>query len=196
MLALVHATRKLPHYFQDHTVSVLTEYPLKSLLKRSDFTGRIAKWRTRLGSFDIRYKPRNAVKGQVLADFVAEFSPKNDTKMVCHMENRSRRVFMDGASSTVRANARIVIITSEGIRLEHSFKLGFKTSNNEAKYEAPIAGLKTAFDLGARDMEVYLDSRLVVNQVQGSFKARDSRMKEYLKVVKLIMAKFSMTSVT
>ena len=103
---------------------------------------------------------------------------------------------MDGASSTVRANARIVIITSEGIRLEHSFKLGFKTSNNEAKYEAPIAGLKTAFDLGARDMEVYLDSRLVVNQVQGSFKARDSRMKEYLKVVKLIMAKFSMTSVT
>ena len=45
-------------------------------------------------------------------------------------------------------------------------------------------------------MEVYLDSRLVVNQVQGSFEVRDSRMKEYLKVVKLIMAKFSMTSVT
>lgn len=56
------------------------------------------------------------------------------------------------------ANANIVIITSEGIRLEHSFKLGFKTSNNEAEYEAPIVGLKTAFDLGARDMEVYLDS--------------------------------------
>ena len=56
---------------------------------------------------------------------------------------------MDGASSAVGANARIVIITSEGIRLEHSFKLGFKTSNNEAEYEAPIAGLKTAFDLGA-----------------------------------------------
>ena len=130
------------------------------------------------------------------SDFVAEFSPKNDTKMVCHMENRSRRVFMDGASSVVGANARIVIITSEGIRLEHSFKLGFKTSNNEAEYEAPIVGLKTAFDLGARDMEVYLDSRLVVNQVQGSFEARDSRMKEYLKVVKLIMAKFSMMSVT
>ena len=103
---------------------------------------------------------------------------------------------MDGASSVVGANARIVIITSEGIRLEHSFKLGFKTSNNEAEYEAPIVGLKTAFDLGARDMEVYLDSRLVVNQVQGSFEARDSRMKEYLKVVKLIMAKFSMMSVT
>ena len=48
--------------------------------------GRIAKWGTQLGSFDIRYRPRNAVKGQVLADFVAEFSPKNNTEMVCHME--------------------------------------------------------------------------------------------------------------
>ena len=46
VLALVHATRKLPHYFQAHTVYVLTEYPLQSLLKRFDFTGRIAKWGT------------------------------------------------------------------------------------------------------------------------------------------------------
>ena len=59
VLALVHATRKLPHYFQAHTVYVLTEYLLQSLLKRSDFMGRIAKWGTRLGSFDIRYRPRN-----------------------------------------------------------------------------------------------------------------------------------------
>ena len=83
VLALVHATKKLPQYFQAHTVFVLTEYPLQSLLKRSDFTGMIAKWGTQLGSFDIRYKPWNVVKGQVLADFVAEFSPKNDMEIVC-----------------------------------------------------------------------------------------------------------------
>ena len=53
VLALVHATRTLLHYFQAYTVFVLIEYPLQSLLKRSDFTGRIAKWGTRLGSFDI-----------------------------------------------------------------------------------------------------------------------------------------------
>ena len=103
---------------------------------------------------------------------------------------------MDGASSTIGAGAKIVLITPKGIRLEHSFKLGFKASNNEAEYEALIAGLKIAFDLGARNVEVYSDSQLVVNQVQGSFEARDSRMKEYLKVAKQIMAKFSMTSVT
>ena len=126
VLALLHATRKLPHYFQAHTIFVLTEYPLQSLLKRSDFMGRIAKWGTRLGSFDIRYKPRSLVKGQVLADFVAEFSPKNNGKMVCHVENRPWRVFVDGASSAIGAGAGIVIITPEGIRLEHSFRLGLK----------------------------------------------------------------------
>ena len=72
---------------------------------------------------------------------------------------------MDGASSAMGAGARIVIITLEGIRLEHSFRLGFKASNNEAEYEALIVGLKTTLDLGARNVEVYLDSRLVVNQV-------------------------------
>lgn len=77
-LALVHATRKLPHYYQAYTVYVLTKHPLQSLLKRSDFTGRIAKWGTRLGSFDIRYRPKSSVKGQVWADFVAEFTPWGD----------------------------------------------------------------------------------------------------------------------
>ena len=63
VLALVNATRKLPHYFQAHTVYVLIEYPLQSLLKRSDFTSRIAKWGTRFRSVDIRYRPRSSVKG-------------------------------------------------------------------------------------------------------------------------------------
>ena len=149
VLALVHAIRKLPQYFQAHTVFVLTEYPLQSLLKRSNFTGRIAQWGTQLGSFDIRYRLRNAVKGQVLADFVAEFSPQNDMEMVCHVENRSWRVFVDGASSALGASSGIVIITPEGIKMEHSFRLGFKASNNEAEYEALIVRLKTALDLGA-----------------------------------------------
>ena len=86
---------------------------------------------------------------------------------------------MDGALSAMGASAEIVIITLKGIRLEHSFRLGFKASNNKVEYEALIAGLKTTFNLGTRNVEVYSDSRLVVNQVQGSFEVRDSRMKEY-----------------
>ena len=73
ILAVVHAKCKLLHYFQSHTVVVLTQLPLKSLLWSADYTGRIAKWGTILGAFDIKYMPRTSVKGQVLADLVVEF---------------------------------------------------------------------------------------------------------------------------
>ena len=73
ILAVVHATHKLPHYFQSHTVVILTQLPLKSLLRSANYTGRIAKWNTILGVFDIKYMPRTSVKGQVLATLVAKF---------------------------------------------------------------------------------------------------------------------------
>ena len=53
---------------------VLTQFPLKTILRNADYTGRIAKWGTILGAFDIKYMPRTSVKGQVLADLVAEFT--------------------------------------------------------------------------------------------------------------------------
>ena len=74
ILAVVHATRKLPHYFQAHTVVVLTQLPLKSILQSADYTRKVAKWGTILGTFDIKYMPRTSIKGQVLVDLVAEFA--------------------------------------------------------------------------------------------------------------------------
>ena len=79
---MVHATRKLPHYFQSQTVVVLTQLPLKSLLRSADYTGRIAKWAIILGAFDIKYMPRTLVKGQVVADLVAEFAEISTEKRV------------------------------------------------------------------------------------------------------------------
>ena len=85
--------------------------------------------------------------------------------MVCPVEVIPWKVFVNGASNALGTKAGIVVITPEGIKLEHSFRLGFKASNNEAEYEALLAGLRVILDLGAKEVEVYLDSRLVVNQV-------------------------------
>ena len=73
ILVVVHATRKLPHYFQAYIVVILTQLPLRTLLRSTDYTRRIAKWGTTLGAFDIKYMLRTSVKGQVLANLVAEF---------------------------------------------------------------------------------------------------------------------------
>ena len=109
----------------------------------------------------MRYKPRSAVKGQVLADLVAEFSLKGE--MVCQVEHRPWKVHVDGASNAKGAGAEVVIITPEGILLEHSFRMGFNAFNNEAEYEALLAGLRVVSRLEARDVEIYFDSRLIVN---------------------------------
>ena len=74
ILAVVLGTRKLPHYFQTHTIVILTQLPLKTILQSADYTGKIAKWGTILGVFDIKYIPHTSIKGQVLADLVAEFT--------------------------------------------------------------------------------------------------------------------------
>ena len=63
ILVVVHGTHKLPHYFQSHTVVVLTQLPLRSLLRSASYTRRIAKWGMILGAFDIKYMSRAFVKG-------------------------------------------------------------------------------------------------------------------------------------
>ena len=63
ILAVVHATRKLLHYFQAHTMVVLTQLPLKFILRTADYTGRIVIWSTILGAFDIKYTPQTSIKG-------------------------------------------------------------------------------------------------------------------------------------
>ena len=75
ILELVTTSRKLQAYFQAHTVEVPTEYPMKQILHKPETSGRLMKWAIELSEFDIRYKPREVVKGQVLADFIIEFTP-------------------------------------------------------------------------------------------------------------------------
>ena len=91
ILAVVHAIRKLPYYFQSHTVVVLTQLLLRSLLQSVDYTRRIAKWDMILGVCDIKYMPCNSIKGQVLADLVAEFTESS-------LEKEVKTHCMDGKS--------------------------------------------------------------------------------------------------
>ena len=154
ILVVVHATRKLPHYFQLHTVVVLTQLPLRSLLQSADYTGRIAKWGTILRVFDIKYMPRTSVKGQALADLVAEFveSPVEEkvkkqnmdeklVGMVSLQEPLPWRVHVDGAVNQRGFGVGLVIISPEKIIIEKSLRFGFSATNNEADYEALLVGI-------------------------------------------------------
>ena len=77
ILALVTTARRLRPYFQAHTIEIPTKHPMKQILHKPETSGSLIKWAIELSEFDIRYKPRTAVKGQVLADFIMEFTPSN-----------------------------------------------------------------------------------------------------------------------
>ncbi|KAK2998990.1 hypothetical protein RJ639_024408 [Escallonia herrerae] len=70
--ALLNAARKLRPYFQSHTITVLTDKPLRRILHKPDLSGRLVPWSVELGEFDIYYRPRPSIKGQALADFIVE----------------------------------------------------------------------------------------------------------------------------
>ncbi|KAI3798457.1 hypothetical protein L1987_33734 [Smallanthus sonchifolius] len=72
VLSLVHASRRLRRYFQAHNIEVQTEHPIQQILRRPEISGRLAKWAIELGAFELKYKPRSAMKGQVVADFLVE----------------------------------------------------------------------------------------------------------------------------
>jgi hypothetical protein len=66
--------RKLQHYFESHPVIVVTSFPIGEVIQNRDATGRIAKWALELMGEGITYAPRAAIKSQVLADFIMEWT--------------------------------------------------------------------------------------------------------------------------
>ena len=76
--ALVTVARKLKPYFQTHTVIVLTNKPLRWVMSNPKAIGRLALWAIEFSEFDIQYHPRTAIKGQVVANFIANFTNGED----------------------------------------------------------------------------------------------------------------------
>lgn len=84
--AVVLARRKLRHYFEAHPVTVVSSFPLGEIIQNREVSGRIAKWSVELMGETLTYAPRKAIKSQVLADFVAEWT---DTQLLPHKSRQT-----------------------------------------------------------------------------------------------------------
>ncbi|XP_014499228.1 uncharacterized protein LOC106760287 [Vigna radiata var. radiata] len=153
VLALVIATRRLRPYLQGNQVIVRTNYPISKILRKPDLAGRMIGWSIELSEFDLRYEPRGSIKGQHLADFVAE---------------------LPGRSSYC-----------------HSW-----ASNNQAEYEALIAGLELARDLGVKVLCCKTDSQLVAGHMNGTFQIKDDQLLKYFHRAKQLVAHFDSIEVS
>ena len=179
--ALVMAARKLKPYFQAHTVIVLTDKPLRRAMSSPKAAGRLALWAIELSEFDIQYRPRTAIKGQIVADFIAEFT-SDEGEEVDEVPQWS--IHTDGSSNRQAGRAGIILLSPEGDTVECMVRLDFLTTNNEAEYEALVAGLDLAKVAGAESVIIYCDSQVVTNQVNGDYECKNERMQRYLDQVR------------
>ncbi|KAK1587809.1 hypothetical protein Q3G72_017034 [Acer saccharum] len=145
-LALITAARKLRLYFQEHAIEVYTDCPLKLILQKPELSGRLTKWAVELSEFDIRYTLKAAIKRQVVSDFIAEFTePDTEVRRMMESKQVSRfrwKLHVDRSSNTHGSGAGIVITTPEGDAVECAMRFDFKATNNQAEYEALLAGLR------------------------------------------------------
>ena len=175
ILAVVRGTRKLPHYFQAHTIVVLIQLPLKAVLQSADYTGRIAKWGIVLRAFDIKYMPRTSVKGQILIDLVAEFAEPTLEEMSTtqNMDGKSVgtislqeppvwKIYVNGTANQKGSGVGLVLISLEKLTIEKSLRLRFSAMNNKAEYEALLEGIFMVRKMEGKAIKVFSDSRLVI----------------------------------
>ncbi|XP_030959078.1 uncharacterized protein LOC115981029 [Quercus lobata] len=179
--ALVTAACKLKPYFQAHTVIILIEKPLRRAMSRPEAAGRLALWAIELSEFDIQYRPRTAIMGQIGLDFIAEFT-SDEGKGAEEFPQWS--IHTDGSSNRQAEGAGIILLSPEGDMVECMVNLDFPTTNNEVEYEALLAGLDLARVAGALSVVIYCDSQVVTNQVNGDYECKNERIKRYLDQVR------------
>ncbi|GJX89314.1 reverse transcriptase domain-containing protein [Tanacetum coccineum] len=123
----------------------------------------------------------HAVKGQILADFLIE---KPETDAVLPQSEVKLQdpwiLFTDGSSCVDGSGAGLILTNPEGMEFTYALRFEFSATNNEAEYEALIAGLRIAARMGVRNLEANVDSRLVANHVLGEYVAKEDNMIQYL----------------
>ncbi|GAV74616.1 hypothetical protein CFOL_v3_18096 [Cephalotus follicularis] len=141
-------------YFQAHTIKVLTDKPLKQVMAKPDTSDRLIKWSVELGEYDVKFEARPVIKSQVLAYFVGDNTPTE------HMEEdpfeNERGIWkysVDGSSCITSSGAGLVLASPDGWTLECALRFKFKATNNEAEWEALIAGLTIAKHLDVQKIE-------------------------------------------
>jgi ribonuclease HI len=186
--AVVMSTRKLRHYFKAHKVTVLTDQPLNDLFINKEASSRIAKWETKLSEHTIDFGKRPAIKLQVLADFVVDWtSPSNiagDEELVPILEIRC-----NGAWGHKGAGVAAIVTSPAGVKLRYAARLDYsdpsdRCTNNTTEYEALLLGLRKVQALGASNFLVKCDTEVIKDHVEKESEAKEPELVKYLSEVR------------
>ncbi|GJT50087.1 reverse transcriptase domain-containing protein [Tanacetum coccineum] len=192
VLSLVFSAKRLRRYFQAYPIAVITDQPIKQIISRPDVAGRLQKWSVMLGEQNITFWPRTSMKGQILTDFLIEKLDKSPSNtLVVETPQEPWTVFTDESSCVDGSDAGLILTSPDGTEFTYALRFLFTASNNEAEYEALIAGLWIMPQMGVRNVHVRVDSKLVANQVLGAYVTKEENMIKYLEKVKSLVSSFA-----
>ena len=178
-LSLVHATRRLRPYFQNHSITVKTDYPIQNISHKPDLAGRMSSWAVELSEFNIRYEPHGPIKAQCLLDFI------NDLQ---HTPTKDQwTLHVDGSSNPKGVGVGIMLEGPNDILIEKSLRFAFKTSNNQAEYEAILVSLSLAREVGVTTLKCKTDSKLIVGHLNDEFQIKVLNLLQYYHLVRIVI---------
>uniref|UniRef100_A0A2N9J8Z5 RNA-directed DNA polymerase n=1 Tax=Fagus sylvatica TaxID=28930 RepID=A0A2N9J8Z5_FAGSY len=181
-LALIYASQRLQHYFLAHKIQLMTKsHPIRSLLQWPVLSGRLAQWLLQFSQYEIIAETPTAIKSQAIADLLAQFPGEDNSFITDEVPGEINEIFLagladsvwtlkfDGSSTATSAGAGIVLCKEDGEAVTKSFKFDFPCSNNAAEYEAYLAGLAIAYEMGIKHLRVIGDSNLVAQKFEAKF---------------------------
>jgi ribonuclease HI len=186
--AVIVSSQKLWHYFEAHIIKVLTNQPLNDTFGNRDDSGRISKWAMELSEYAINFEKCSAIKSQVLADFVVEWTePHSVTEG--EVPETPWVVYCDGAWGETGTGAVVVLLSPSGIKLHYAARMQFnnesdKCTNNIPEYEVILLGLRKLRAIEVQKCILRTDFKVVTRQIEKQCIAREPTLKKYLGLVR------------
>ena len=178
---VILARRKLRHYFEAHPITVVSSFSLGEIVHNKEASGRIAKWSVELMGETLTYVPHKAIKSQILADFVTEWT---DTQLPPpQIQAECWTMYFDGSVMKTGAGAGLLFISPLGVHMRYVIRLHFPASNNIMEYEALLSDLRIAIELGIKRLDVRGDSQLITDQVMKEATCHDEKLEAYCNAV-------------
>ncbi|KAL0340174.1 UNVERIFIED_CONTAM: hypothetical protein Sradi_4534200 [Sesamum radiatum] len=151
-LALMFSIQKLKHYFQSHSIHLVSKANLlKYVMAKPVLSDRLARWYLQLQQFEITYVLKKSINGQVLADFLADHPMPGEWELSDDLSDEDvlvieftppRKMYFDGASHKEGTENGVVLVTSKEEVLPCSFILTQNCSNNIEESQALILRLE------------------------------------------------------
>ncbi|KAK3001300.1 hypothetical protein RJ639_021944 [Escallonia herrerae] len=140
-------------------------------------------------------KIEDEVDKLLTATFIEEIYYPDWIANVVMVPQLAQDPYVDDSSVVGSSGAGIILISPKGFAIEYALRFGFQASNNEAKYETLLMGIRLAHALKVDSLSVYSDSQFMVNHVLGDYEARDERMVQYIQLMKTLASKFKQFTV-